>query len=119
MLVAFKGFHAIMANTYLENNDSLQGKKGMDVPDEISLKIKDKLSAYGMRLHTSEGEFYLDPDNDFLLKNFGTAVSPAFREFLTITASEQKEKFVEDGVILIPGDSLVRRIMVWEDFLEK
>ena len=119
MLLGFNDFLAVMANSYLGNNDSLHGKTGADISEETARRMKEKLSTYGMKLSTAEGEFYLDPDKDFLIQNFGSAVSPAYREFLTISAREQKEKFVEDGTILIASDSLAKRIIVWEDFLGK
>lgn len=119
MLVFFNDFLSTVAGTYLENNDSLQGKKGIDISDEATKKMKDRLSAYGMMLSTSEGDFYLEPDNDFLIKNFSEKISPAYREFLNIAAGEQKDKFAEDETILIPIDSVAKRIRVWEDFKEK
>jgi hypothetical protein len=119
MLVAFNDFLSVMAGTYLENNDSLQGKSGIDISEAVTRQMKERLSGYGMMLTTSEGDFYLEPDNDYLIQNFSDKISPAYNEFLQITASDQKEKFADDSSILIPIDSLAKRITVWEDFMEK
>ena len=119
MMVVFNDFFSVMASTYLENNDSLQGKKGIDISDESIQKIKRRLANYGMILSPAEGEFYLEPDNDFLIQHLGEKVSSSYLAFLTLSAREQKEKFAEDGKILIPCDSLAQRIKVWEDFTEK
>jgi len=118
MLVAFNDFLSAMAGTYLENNDSLQGKKGIDITDEATKQIKNRLSGYGMMLSTADGEFYLEPDNNYLIRNFANRISPAYQEYLNVAANEQKEKFADDATILIPIDSLANRIRVWEDFIE-
>lgn len=119
MLVAFNDFLSVMAGTYLENSDSLQGKSGIDISKEATAQMKERLSGYGMMLTTSEGDFYLEPDNDYLIQNFSDKISPAYNEFLLIAASDQKEKFADDASILIPMDSLAKRITVWEDFMQK
>jgi hypothetical protein len=119
MMVGFNDFLSSVASSYLENNDSLQGRKGIDISDEATRKIKERLAGYGMNLSTSEGEFYLEPDNDYLIQHFGEKISPAYLEFLTISSTEQKQKFADDGTILIPADSIGKRIVTWENFMEK
>jgi hypothetical protein len=116
MMVGFNDFLSSVASSYLENNDSLQGRKGIDISDEATRKIKERLAGYGMNLSTSEGEFYLEPDNDYLIQHFGEKISPAYLEFLTISSTEQKQKFADDGTILIPADSIGKRIVTWENF---
>src|SRR5690349_13283645 len=68
MLVVFNDFLSVMAGTYLENSDSLQGKSGIDISKEATAQLKERLSGYGMMLTTSEGDFYLEPDNDYLIQ---------------------------------------------------
>jgi len=72
-----------------------------------------------MNLTTSEGEYYLEPEPDWLLKNFGNKLTSAYRDFLFIAAKEDKYKFAEDGILLIPSDSLIARIVTWENFISK
>lgn len=119
MLVVFNDFLSVMASTYLENNDSLQGKSGIYISKEATTQMKERLSGYGMKLTISEGDFYLEPDNGYLIQNFSDKVSLAYNEFLQIAAGDQKEKFADDASILIPIDSLAKRITVWEDFMQK
>jgi len=117
MFVGFNDFFSIMANSYLENNDTLQNKLAGNVPETTINRIKATLSEYGMNLTTAEGEYYLEPETDWLIKNFGDKLSPTYRAFLMITSKEQKEKFSDDGHILIPIETLMERIITWEDFI--
>ena len=119
MFVGFNDFFAQMANSYLENNDSLHSKLTGDVPEGTINRIKVTLADYGMNITTAEGEYYLEPETDWMIKNFGGKLSSAYVEFLTISAKEQKEKFIEDGNILIPTETLMARIITWEDFIGK
>jgi hypothetical protein len=119
MFVGFNDFFALMANGYLENNDSLHSKLKGDVPETTINRIKTTLSDYGMNLTTAEGEYYLEPETDWLIKHFDDKLSAAYRDYLTITAREQKEKFIDDGNILIPIETLMARIITWEDFTGK
>lgn len=119
MFIGFNDFFALIANSYLENNDSLHSKLAGDVTEGTINRIKVKLSDYGMKLTTAEGEYYLEPETEWMVKTFGSRLSSAYVEFLTISSKEEKEKFVEDGNILIPMESLTARIIVWEDFISK
>lgn len=119
MFVGFNDFLALIANSYLENNDSLHSMLTGEVPEGVISRIKSKLSDYGMNLTTAEGEYYLEPQMEWQVNNFGNKLSSGYREFLTITAKEQKEKFAVDGKILIPLENLMARIITWEDFIGK
>jgi hypothetical protein len=115
----FNDFFALIANSYMENNNILQNKTSDEVSDSSITRIKTNLSEFGMNLTTAEGEYYLEPNTDWLRKNFGNKLSSAYRGFLKISATEQIQKFAEDGSILIPEDSLMERIVTWEDFIGK
>lgn len=119
MFADFNDFFALIANSYLENNNILQNNISSAIADSTVNRIKLALSEYGMNLTTAEGEYYLEPENEWLLKSFGDKLSTAYQEFLLITAEEQKEKFAEDGSLLISQDSLISRILTWEDFIGK
>jgi len=119
MFVGFNDFFALMANSYLENTDSLHAKLAGDVSEGTISRIKSALSDYGMNLTTAEGEYYLEPQTDWLIKNFGNKLSSGYVEFLTLSSKEQKEKFAADGIILIPVETLMARIIIWEDFIGK
>jgi hypothetical protein len=119
MFVGFNDFFAQISNSYLENNDSLHSKLAGDVPEGTINRIKHTLSDYGMDLTTAEGEYYLEPETDWLIKNFSDRLSSTYVQFLTMSDKEQKEKFADDGHILIPMETLMTRIITWEDFIAK
>lgn len=119
MFADFNDFFALIANSYLENNDILQNKPSEVIADSTVNRIKSTLSDCGMSLTTVEGEYYLDPETDWLMMKFGNKLSSAYHEFLVILSAEQKERFAGDGNILISQDSLISRIFTWEDFIRK
>jgi hypothetical protein len=119
MFAGFNDFFALIANSYLENNNILQNKTSEEVSDTTVTRIKSILSEYGMSLTTAEGEYYLEPETNWMLKNFGDNLSTAYHDFLVISAAEQKEKFAEDANVLISPDSLMARIIAWENFIGK
>jgi hypothetical protein len=119
MFADFNDFFALIANSYLENNDILQNKPLVKIADTTVNRLKSALSDYGMDLTTAEGEYYLEPETDWMLAKFGDNLSSAYREFLMISSTDQNEKFAEDGNILISQDSLISRIVTWENFIGK
>jgi hypothetical protein len=119
MLVTFSDFYNTLAESYLENNEAVSTQLQNSPSPEVLNKIKTSLAAYGIRLSSSEGAFYLEPQTEYLLQKFGSELSPAYREYLTIGSKEQKSRFAEDGTILIPSDSLSSRIMTWENFIKR
>lgn len=119
MFADFNDFFSFIANSYLENNDILQNKPSNEIADSTLKRIRSYLSGYGMNLTLAEGEYYLEPQMGWMLKKFDDRLSGAFRKFLIISSAEQKEKFTEDGNILISQDSLISRIKTWEDFICK
>jgi hypothetical protein len=117
MFADFNDFFALITNSYLENNNILQNKSSANIPDSTVKRIKSDLSQYGMNLTTAEGEYYLEPETGWLLKEFGDNLSAAYRGFLLLSASEEKEKFAEDANLLISQDTCISRILKWEDFM--
>lgn len=117
MFVVFNDFYNIVAGSYLENNEVVNSQLENAPSSEAINKLKASLTSYGISLSSSEGTFYLEPQTKYLLKNFGSALSPAYHEYLTIGSKEQLEPFAKDGTILISSDSLTARIMTWEKFM--
>ncbi|MCX6237158.1 MAG: hypothetical protein NTY07_06295 [Bacteroidia bacterium] len=117
MFVVFNDFYNTVAGSYLENNEIVNTQLQNSPSPGTLNKVKTSLAAYGFSLSSSEGNFYLEPQTEYLLQNFGSALSPAYHEFLTIGSKEQHTRFAEDGTILIPADSLTSRIMTWENFM--
>jgi hypothetical protein len=119
MFVVFNDFYNKVAGGYLENNESAGTQIEKTPSSEAVKQLKNSLDSYGILLTSSEGAFYLEPQTEYLLKNFGPLLSSAYREYLAIGSREQKTRFAEDGTILIPQDSLTSRIVVWENFMTK
>ncbi len=117
MFSDFNDFFSLLANSYLENKNILQNIPSGEFADSSVNRIKSALSDYGMKLTTSEGDFYLEPEMDWLVNKFGNNLSTAYHKFLNLSSMEQNEKFAEDGNILISQDSLISRILAWEDFI--
>ena len=119
MFVVFNDFYNRVAGSYLENNESANTRLENSPSTEAINQLKSSLASYGILLSSSEGTFYLEPQTEYLLRNFGSGLSPAYREYLTIGSKEQQTRFAEDGTILIPVDSLTSRILTWENFMER
>jgi len=119
IFVVFNDLYNTLAGSYLENNESVSTKLENSPSSEAIDKIKRSLASYGILLRSDKGSFYLEPQTEYLLQNFGSELSPAYREYLTIGSKEQKEQFAKNGTILIPADSLTSRIIIWENFIER
>lgn len=119
MFVVFNDFYNSVAGSYLENNEVVNTQLENSPSSEVVNKLRTSLASYGISISSSEGTFYLEPQTEYLLKNFGSVLSPAYREYLTIGSKEQRERFAEDGTILISSDSLTSRIMTWESFMTR
>ena len=119
MFVVLNDFYNSVAGNYLENNESANATLEKSPSAAAINQLKSSLASYGILLSSSEGTFYLEPQTEFLLRNFGERLSPAYREYLTIGSKEQQTRFAEDGKILIPSDSLTSRIMTWEKFMAR
>jgi hypothetical protein len=119
MFVVLNDFYTNVAGNYLENNEVVNTQLENSPSAEAINKIKTSLASYGMDLSSSEGTFYLEPQTEYLLRNYGAEISPAYREYLTISSKEQQTRFAEDGTILISSDSLTSRIVVWDNFMTK
>ena len=119
MFVVFNDFYNSLAGSYLENNESVNTQLEKSPSSEAVKQLKGSLAACGIILSSSDGNFYLEPQTVYLLKNFGPSLTRAYREYLTIGSKEQQTRFAEDGRILISSDSLTSRIMTWDNFMTK
>ena len=119
MFFEYCDFLNIATSSYLENNERISSQLSNSTSKDTIDKIGNILAPYGIGLVPFEGAWYLEPQNDFLLKNFGPKLTLAYREYLNIEVREQKVRFSEDGSILIPLDSLASRIITRESFLAK
>jgi hypothetical protein len=119
MFVVLSDFFHHMALSYLENNESASAQLESSPYSDAVHQLKLRLASYGIRLCSTEGTFYLEPQTSYLLLNFGPELSSANREYLTIKSNEQQAPFAKEGTILIPSDSLISRILLWENFIAR
>lgn len=119
MFVVFNDFYNNVAANYPENNESFSTQLSKSSSENGLNQINTHLASYGILLKSSEGISYIEPRLEFLSENYGSGLSLAYREYLTLCIKEQQAPFAEDGLILIPVDSIVSRILVWENFVSK
>ena len=119
MFYDYNNFLDIATSNYLENNVLISSQISTSTSKDTIDKIGEMLAPYGIGLVSSEGAWYLEPLSDYLLKNFGPKLSTAYREYLSIEVQEQKNRFADDGSILIPLDSLASRIITHENFMAR
>ena len=119
MFYDYNNFLDIATSNYLENNVMISSQLANTTSKDTIDRIGEMLAPYGIGLVSSEGAWLLEPQNDYLLKNFGPKLSTAYREYLSIEVQEQKDRFAEDGSILIPLDSLASLIIAHENFLAR
>ena len=115
----FTDFLNIVTSSFLDNNERVSTQLANSTSKDSIDRIGQMLAPYGIGLVASEGAWYLEPQNGYLLKNFGSKLSTAYREYLNIEVEEQKTRFSEDGSILIPLDSLASRIITHENFMDR
>ena len=119
MFFEFTDYLNIATSSFLDNNERVSSNLANSTSKDTLDRIGQMLAPYGIGLVASEGAWYLEPQYDYLLKNFGAKLSSAYREYLNIEVGEQKTRFAEDGSILIPLDSLASRIITHENFMVK
>ncbi len=119
MFVVFNDFYNNVAANYPENNEGFSTQLSESFSENDLNQLKAHLASYGILLKSSEGISYIEPGLEFLSENFGSGLSVAYREYLTLCIKEQRAPFAEDGLILIPVDSLASRILAWENFITK
>jgi hypothetical protein len=117
MFYDYNNFLELATSNYLENNVLISSQLANSTSKDTIDQISEMLAPYGIGLVSSEGAWYLEPQSDYLLKNFGPKLSSAYREYINIEVQEQKKRFAEDGSILIPLDSLASRIITRENFM--
>lgn len=72
----------------------------------------------GMNFYQSEGDWYLKEDIVFLIKMFPVSGRNELKDFL-IFLNNEDERIAEDAGLIISWDDLRKRILCWEQFVEK
>ena len=118
MFLVFDDFINHLSGNYLENNE-MANTQLSNAPSPQTVRLLEQMfGAHGLLLGYLDGSYYLEPQIRFLLQNYGSGLSPAYREFLSIESWEQERLFALGGKILIPGDSVISRIIRWDQFME-
>lgn len=89
------------------------GKKS--VPSELEAVYK-AINSNGFRVRQSEGMFSLQQNPFYLQDQFYPYISSNFEIYLQQLGKENMEGYAEDAAIAIPYQSLVQRVIWWEDF---
>lgn len=119
IFLVYSDFLNSVAAGYLENNETLSNQLSDSPASETVGRLKSILGSYGMLLDSTENTWFLEISPGYLLQNFGSAISPAYREYLSIGCREELERCSERGKILIPADSLTSGIITWENFMTR
>ena len=82
-------------------------------------EYKTALQKIGLRIDQGEGMYYIEPDNDWLLSEFGNTLPDAWKQYLKQSSHEARNHFAEDGALQVPFEALRKRIIFWERFLKK
>lgn len=78
----------------------------------------EKIKKNGFRIRQSEGMYSLQINPFFIQKEFYPYISSNMEIMLQQIAKENLEGYAEDAAITIPYQSLVQRVVWWEDFLK-
>lgn len=85
------------------------------VPDEFESLYK-TINSNGFRVRQTEGMFTLQTNPFYLQEQFYPYISDNFEIYLQQLGRENMEGYAEDAAIAIPYQSLVQRVIWWEDF---
>ena len=98
------------------SNIEFQGG-GKSVPSELSDEY-DLIHENGFRVRQTEGMYDLELNPLYLQEKFYPYISGNFEIYLQKLGKENMEGFAEDAAIAIPYQSLVQRVIWWEEFAE-
>ena len=87
-----------------------------DIPEELQEAYM-KIHENGFRVRETEGMFVLELNPFFVQETFYPYVSPTLEIYLQQLGKENLEGFAEDAALAIPYESLVQRVIWWEEFL--
>ncbi len=126
-LYIFEQFHSrVSMYTYLRmETDSINYEQILYEKDEngkpykLSQKQIDRKKALdqnGFLLASSEGQTFIDPNQQFIATQFGKYVSAPMNQYLTQLGKEQKDGYEVDAGLTIEPKELAERAVWWENF---
>ena len=89
--------------------------------DSIAFKKFDKfLNKYGARIsYNGEGSYYINKKADYLYNLFKGRVSETMTYYLRVNKKELEEGYQADAGLVISFEELYKRVVTWEDFINK
>jgi hypothetical protein len=104
--------------TYLEKNN-----EEINIVNLINEANKDpltkSLAQVGWTVKVSEGDYYLGELPNWFATEFKEILTPAYREYFRLRSQEIRQGFAEDAGLLISWEQLRKRIITWENFLDR
>lgn len=82
-------------------------------------KVTGYLASHGISLAFRQGEFYLEPDDQFVLSQLKKVLTAGSRDWLVTKTSLLHDDAGGTSRVRSVPDSLAFRITVWEDFLKR
>ena len=121
MLISFNEYMTAVMQEYY--SDKLLGNRQLmdhfeSKEDHMEAqKLIDSLAAHGIVITYREGDFYLEPDLDFVYNHLEGALTTGSRNYLQTKISLSKVLLGDNNLPVSPADSIARQIMAWEDFM--
>jgi hypothetical protein len=121
MLISFNEYlTAVMQEYYtgklLGNRQLMDHFESKEDPAEAQ-KLIASLAAHGIEITYREGDFYLEPDLEFVYNHLEGVLTTGSRNYLQTKISLSKVLLGDNNLPVSPADSIARQIIVWEDFM--
>jgi hypothetical protein len=123
MLVAFNEFMTNVMQEYY--SDKLLGnRKLMDQFENKedrteAQKLISLLASHGIQITYREGDFYLEPDVNFVLDHLNGVLTTGSKSYLQTKINLARGFYNGNNQPVSPPDSLAIQILAWEDFMLK
>ncbi len=123
MLISFNEYIINVIQDYYDkkligNRDLIDHFKNKEDQSEAQ-KLKSSLASHGINLDYRNGDFYLEPDIEFLFSHLNSSITSSSRNYLQTKINILKGFSSENKQPLSPPDSLARQVIAWEDFMVK
>lgn len=115
MISAIQGYYDTKIFGNLELNELF--RTGEDHAE--AQKLVQKLASHGINLYFREGEFYLEPDQNFIYSHLRGVLSSGGENYLKTRIMLANGFRDANNQPVSPADSMALRIVTWEDFIRK
>jgi hypothetical protein len=107
--------YPITETLYKYSMDDLRHPENL--PDGSIKDLMEKYNEMGLSIYMTEGMYYLEPNPNFLLGNFKTAISDELYSYLSYRSKEVDNHTYSDAAVIITWDELGERMLDWENFM--